>query len=222
MTYLPQTNEPGCSAGFAHGLVTGVAPQIDLGDPLASASVCDESDTRYRRYSCIHGFGHAFMRLVREDLTQALELCGELGADAADCSQGAFHDYWFAAIGADDTEPPENLIDDPRELCGAHAGDLLPGGLRAVHTPGPEEVHFSFLLEGDPRVLFCSDLLTNYGGRGLDFVPLKYHDDPPQTRRTVEGFLNLDFDVLCLDHGSAIAADPKAEIRALLARAASA
>jgi hypothetical protein len=75
MSYLPQTNEPGCSAGFAHGLVTGVAPQIDLGDPAASAAVCDETDTRHRRYSCIHGFGHAFMRLVREDLPTALELC---------------------------------------------------------------------------------------------------------------------------------------------------
>ena len=101
-------------------------------------------------------------------------------------------------------------------------GDLLPGGLRALHTPGPEEVHFSFLLDGAPSVLFCSDLLTNYGDRGLDFVPLAYHDDPPQTRRTVEGLLDVDFDVLCLDHGSAIASDPKAEIRALLARTASA
>jgi glyoxylase-like metal-dependent hydrolase (beta-lactamase superfamily II) len=102
------------------------------------------------------------------------------------------------------------------------AGELLPGGLRAVHTPGPEEVHFSFLRAGQPGVLFCSDLLTNYGGRGLDFVPLKYHDDPAQTRRTVEGFLELDFEVLCLDHGSALAVDPKAEISALLARTASA
>jgi hypothetical protein len=102
------------------------------------------------------------------------------------------------------------------------AGDLLPSGLRAVHTPGPEEVHFSFLLEREPRALFCSDLLTNYDGRGLDFVPLQYHDDPPRTRRTVESLLDLDFEVLCLDHGSAITADPKAEIRALLARTASA
>lgn len=101
------------------------------------------------------------------------------------------------------------------------AGDPLPGGLRAVHTPGPEEVHFSFLREASPAVLFVSDLLTNYGGRGLDFVPLAYHDDPAQTRRTVEGLLDLDFEVLCLDHGSAIVFDPKAKIRALLARKAS-
>ena len=100
------------------------------------------------------------------------------------------------------------------------AGDVLPGGLRAVHTPGPEEVHFSFLRVNAPGVLFCSDLLTNYDGLGLDFVPLAYHDDPDQTRRTVEGLLDLDFAVLCLDHGSALTDDPKAEIRALLARTA--
>jgi hypothetical protein len=99
-------------------------------------------------------------------------------------------------------------------------GELLPGGLRSIRTPGPEEIHFSFLLERDPRVLFCSDLLTNYAGRGLDFVPLKYHDDPAQTRRTVEGLLELDFDVLCLDHGAPIIHDPHAAIRDLLARTA--
>ena len=115
------------------------------------------------------------------------------------------------------TRPME---EEPDERYGS--GDLLPGGLRAVRTPGPEEVHFSFLLERDPRVFFCSDLLTNYGGRGLDFVPLKYHDDPPQTRRTVEGFLDLDFEILCLDHGSAIRENPKAAIRALLEYTASA
>lgn len=99
-------------------------------------------------------------------------------------------------------------------------GDVLPGGLRALHTPGPEDVHFSFLLEREPRVLFVSDLLTHYEGSELDFVPLQYHDDPALTRRTVQGLLELDFAVLCLDHGRALADDPKAAIRALLERTA--
>lgn len=34
------------------------------------------------------------------------------------------------------------------------AGDALPGGLLAVHTPGPEDTHFSFLLEREGGVLF--------------------------------------------------------------------
>lgn len=126
-------------------------------------------------------------------------------------------DFGAAVWAPEGTRPME---EEPDERY--RAGDALPGGLRAVHTPGPEEVHFCFLRESVPRVLFCSDLLTNYGGRGLDFVPLAYHDDPAQTRRTVEGLLDLDFEVLCLDHGSPITDDPKAEIRALLGRTASA
>jgi hypothetical protein len=100
------------------------------------------------------------------------------------------------------------------------AGDELPGGLRAVHTPGPEDVHFSFVREGDPAVFFCSDLLTHYEGEDLEFVPLRYHDDPAQTRRTVESLLDVPFDVLCLAHGAPIAEDPKGAIRGLLDRTA--
>ena len=79
MDYLPQANDPGCSAGFAHGLVTGVAPQID---PVAAArggGVCADAGTRFQRYSCVHGFGHAFMRLYDDQLEPALELCDALG-----------------------------------------------------------------------------------------------------------------------------------------------
>jgi hypothetical protein len=140
ITYLPRTNEPGCSAGFAHGLVTGVAPDIDLSRPQDAAAVCYQIATRYQRYSCVHGFGHAFMRLVREDLTAALELCEALGVDAPDCSQGAFHDYWFAVAGADDTQRPETVVDDPRELCGAQAEQFVrPCWYRAFIDDRPDE-----------------------------------------------------------------------------------
>jgi glyoxylase-like metal-dependent hydrolase (beta-lactamase superfamily II) len=98
------------------------------------------------------------------------------------------------------------------------AGDRLPGGLLAVHTPGPEDVHFCFLLEQDGGVLLCSDLLSLRPGAELDFVPLQYHDDPPATRRSVESLLDLPFRILCLDHGPPIVDDPKAAIRGLLAR----
>lgn len=100
------------------------------------------------------------------------------------------------------------------------AGDTLLGGLVAVHTPGPEDVHFCFLLEGGGGVLFCSDLLGRRPGAGLEFVPFEYHDDPAATRRSVEGLLGLEFAILCLDHGPPVVDDPKAAIRALLERAA--
>jgi hypothetical protein len=96
-------------------------------------------------------------------------------------------------------------------------GDLLPGDLRAIRTPGPEWPHYSFLRERAPGVLFCSDLISNGGGRELEFVPGKFHEDPAETRRSVERLLDLDFEILCLDHGSPIADDPKAALRDLLA-----
>jgi hypothetical protein len=120
MDYLPRSNDPGCSAGFAHGLVTGVAPSIDPAQPGKSAAVCEDAGTRVQRYSCIHGFGHAFMRLYEDRLEPALELCDALGPrSAADCAQGAYHDYWFAVLGADDARLSEEPITDPRQLCGA-------------------------------------------------------------------------------------------------------
>ncbi len=123
---LPKSNDPGCPAGYAHGIVTGVAPQIDPNDPKAAASVCDETATRYERYSCIHGFGHAFMRITNEDLPAALAYCGKLGPNAGpDCAQGAFHDYWFSVGGYDDTQKPSNAETDPRKLCGAQQPEYV-------------------------------------------------------------------------------------------------
>lgn len=96
------------------------------------------------------------------------------------------------------------------------AGEVLPGGLRAIHTPGPELPHYSFLLERPPGVLICSDLIANSGGRELHFVPPEYHDDPAETRRSTERLLDLDFEILCLDHGVPVTDDPKGAIRGLL------
>ena len=95
--------------------------------------------------------------------------------------------------------------------------ELLPGGVQAIRTPGPEWPHYSFLRGGDPGVLFCSDLLSNEGGRELELVPAEYHDDPAETRRSVERLLDLDFSILCLDHGAPVIDDPKGAIRDLLA-----
>jgi len=98
-------------------------------------------------------------------------------------------------------------------------GDSLPGGLVALRTPGPEWPHYSLLLERDPGVLFCSDLISNDGDKELRFVPPDYHEDPAETRRSLERLLDLPFAVLCLDHGIPILDDPKASIRGLLASA---
>jgi glyoxylase-like metal-dependent hydrolase (beta-lactamase superfamily II) len=95
-------------------------------------------------------------------------------------------------------------------------GDTLPGDLEVIRTPGPEWPHYSLLLRRAPGVLFCFALLMVHDGK-LAFVPFEFHDDPKETRRSVEHLLDLDFTILCLDHGPPLPDDPKAAIRALLA-----
>ena len=116
---LPRTNDPGCSAGFAHGLVTGVAPRLDVSAPDEAAALCADAGTRYQRYSCVHGLGHAFMRIYGDRLPPALDLCRSLGEPAPDCAQGVYHDYWFAVAGADEATLPAAAVTDPRSLCGS-------------------------------------------------------------------------------------------------------
>ena len=139
MDYLPRDNDPGCPAGFAHGLVTGVAPDVNPNKPRDALQACSSAATRFQRYSCIHGFGHAFMRIYGDRLDRALPLCTALGPGSApDCAQGAYHDYWFAVLGADDATRPENAVTNPRELCAAQpAGFVRPCWYRAFLEQRP-------------------------------------------------------------------------------------
>ncbi len=98
------------------------------------------------------------------------------------------------------------------------AGEVLPGGLKAVYTPGPEPAHYAFLRRGRPSVLFCPDLLMRAEEGPLEFVPPEFHDDPVLTRRSVYRLLDLRFSILCLDHGAPITRKPRAALRELLAR----
>ena len=126
MDSLPRTNDPGCSAGYAHGLVTAVAPEIEKAGPTVANRLCAKSETRYQRYSCTHGFGHAFMRLNQDKIEPSLVMCEQLGSGAApDCAQGIYHDYWFSVNGLDDTVKPENPVTEPRELCGAQPEEFV-------------------------------------------------------------------------------------------------
>jgi hypothetical protein len=123
-------------------------------------------------------------------------------------------EVWMPHDAQGGDEAPDQLYSD---------GDVLPGGLLALRTPGPEWPHYSFLLEAGDRpgslsggVAFVSDLIMRPAGRELHFVPFEYHDDPAATRHSVEGLLALPFSILCLDHGAPITEHPKDALRRLL------
>ena len=116
--FLPRSNDPGCSAGFAHGLMTFLGPQIIVAGPKGVAAQCARAPTRYERYSCIHGLGHAYARLFLEYIDLGLQACGKLGPEnAPDCAQGVYHDYWIAVSGLDGARRPANAATSPRAIC---------------------------------------------------------------------------------------------------------
>ena len=95
-------------------------------------------------------------------------------------------------------------------------GDRLPGGLAAVHTPGPESAHFAFWREASPAVVFCADLIMRDGDDAPMFIPPEYHEDPEATRDSLRRLLELPFAVFCMAHGAPLTADRRNTLRMLL------
>ncbi|HEX7084603.1 MAG TPA: hypothetical protein VF186_10860 [Gaiellaceae bacterium] len=123
--YLPKTNDPGCSAGFAHGMLITLGPQIQKLGPTGAAAECARAATRYEQYSCVHGLGHAYARTYLDFPLPSIASCKRLGPRyAPDCAQGVFHDYWIAVDGLDATKQHPDMTTSPRVLCGAYRGNF--------------------------------------------------------------------------------------------------
>lgn len=117
--YLPRSNDPGCSAGFGMGMVLTLGRQIGQLGPDGAVKLCLRAPTRFRSYTCIHTLGHAYMRLYHEQLAFAVRACRALpAAQAPDCAQGAYHDYWLSLAGRDATQRQRQAVRSARVLCG--------------------------------------------------------------------------------------------------------
>ena len=117
--YVPRSNDPGCSGGFGMGMAMYLGPKLIL-EPRTALAICDQLDTRFREYTCVHGSGHAFMRGFHGSLAPSIAACKKLGpANAPDCSQGAFHDYWISLGSNDGAQPADSLGSSPETVCGA-------------------------------------------------------------------------------------------------------
>ena len=116
--YVPESNNPNCSAGFGMGLVMYLGPQILRSGGGAAVHACERLPTRYREYTCVHGLGHAVLRAYHGALGEAVHACRRLAARfAPDCAQGVFHDYWISLRGADGTDRPRHAVTSPRVIC---------------------------------------------------------------------------------------------------------
>ena len=100
-------------------------------------------------------------------------------------------------------------------------GDSLPGGIRALHAPGPGHAHHVFHFTGEPGVLLCTDL-WHVTGTGVEFLPDKYLSDPATARDSARRLLEVDFDVLCFGHGDPILKGGRKVVSELVKREAAA
>ena len=182
---LPKTNDPGCSAGFAHGMLIALGPQIQKLGPKGAAADCHRAPTRYQRYSCIHGLGHAYARQFDDFIDPALASCDKLGPnDSLDCAQGVFHDYWIAVAGLDGTRRTSGAITSPRKLCAAQPSRYVRVcWYRALLERPPPKLPTS----ASGLLATCSGLHALQFSGCLTGASLIRSDDPLEQLRTCAG-----------------------------------
>jgi glyoxylase-like metal-dependent hydrolase (beta-lactamase superfamily II) len=96
-------------------------------------------------------------------------------------------------------------------------GARLPGGLRAVHAPGPTDAMYALALDRGGGVLFLTDTLIHDGSGTPGFVPAEYQDDPRRTRDTVRRLAASDgCEVLCFAHGPPVVGGGRAALERAL------
>jgi hypothetical protein len=137
---VPRSNDPGCSAGFGMGLVMALGPKIISTGGKSVLKTCVALPTRMRSFTCVHSLGHALMRGYHETIYLAVHACERLGPRfAANCAQGAFHDYWISLRGADDATSPVGAVRSPRKLCAQYERFAISCWYRywIEQTPGP-------------------------------------------------------------------------------------
>jgi glyoxylase-like metal-dependent hydrolase (beta-lactamase superfamily II) len=111
---------------------------------------------------------------------------------------------------------PGDFLEEPDRRY--RDGERLPGGLLAVHAPGPTEAMFALWHQGK-GALFLTDLLTHYGRGVPHFVPDEYQDQPGRTRETVRRLhARLRPRLLLFAHGTPVTRGARAALSAALER----
>ena len=179
-------------------------------------------DDRISGWSSGHAVSSEEGAVLIDPVPLTAEALAQLGDVTAICITAGTHQRsawrFRRELGARVYAPAlsRQIDEEPDERYGD--GDHLPGGLRAVFTPGAGTTQHTFVLDREGGIAFVADLLTNYPGRGLAFVAERHLHDPEEMRRSVRKLLDLPFRLLCLAHGAPVRDEPKAAIRALLAR----
>lgn len=90
-----------------------------------------------------------------------------------------------------------------------HDGEILPGGLRAIHVPGHCAGQVAFLWKNHGGVLVAADVAANVFG--LSLSPM--YEDLAAGEASLRKLAALDFEVACFGHGKPIISKASAKFR---------
>lgn len=109
------------------------------------------------------------------------------------------------AVGLE--EKPDRFYDD---------GDELPGGLVAMHAPGPCDASFILVRPGERPVAFCGDVAIRAGRGDLGYPPAEYQDMPERAAASVKRLVReIDVKVACFGHGRPMVRNARAALARL-------
>ena len=97
-----------------------------------------------------------------------------------------------------------------RELGDGDRLDIA-GGARVMHLPGHTPGSIAIYLQ-ERRILFCGDAVASLNGRPIVGF---FNCDPDQARESFLGLAEIDVDVACFGHGTALVGDASASFRRL-------
>ncbi len=92
-------------------------------------------------------------------------------------------------------------------------GTSLPGGFKAIYTPGHCAGHLSFY-HPEARVLIAGDALSNHGDQ-LALGPAIFTADRAVAIQSLAKLARLDVEVACCGHGVPILGDARARLQRL-------
>jgi glyoxylase-like metal-dependent hydrolase (beta-lactamase superfamily II) len=95
-------------------------------------------------------------------------------------------------------------------------GDRLPGGLRAIHAPGPTEAHHVLYLHQGPGVLLLGDLMVRDPDGTARFLADEHMSDRVRGRQSAWRLLEYRFDLLGFGHGEPIVRGGRQTLEILL------
>jgi glyoxylase-like metal-dependent hydrolase (beta-lactamase superfamily II) len=179
-------------------------------------------DERIDAESHAHALATAQGSVLIDPLPLVAEALRRLEPVVAICLTAACHQrsaWRYRRMLKVDVYAPENarpMDEGPDHVY--HDKDALPGGLKAIHTPGPDRAHYAFLRAQTPPVLFTGDLVMRVEGGDLQFAWPEYQEDPQAMKASVERLADLPSDLFCMAHGAPIVGQPAAALRALLRR----